>query len=107
IPLKLARPDLELMLTESNRKKAAYLQNLIAELKLEQMKVFPDRAFNLPKKYSASFDHATAKASGKLEKTWIEVYKFLRKDGRLFTYKGRGINQELRQGENALQQYTG
>src|SRR4030065_939818 len=99
MPLKLARPDLELMLTESTRNKAAYLQNLIAELKLEQMKVFPDRAFNLPKKYSISFDYATAKASGELARVWQETHPFLKKEGRLITHKGRGAKEEIKRAQ--------
>ncbi len=107
IPLKLARPDLELMLTESTRKKAAYLQNLIAELRLEQMEVFPDRALNLPKKYSASFDYATAKASGELDRVWQETHPFLKKEGRLITHKGRGGKEEIKRAQKVLEKFPG
>jgi 16S rRNA (guanine527-N7)-methyltransferase len=107
IPLKLARPDLEMVLTESTRKKAAYLQSAITELKLERMEVFPDRAGNLSKKYFGYFDYATAKASGKLEKNWMEVHKFLRNKGKFLTYKGRGLNQELTGVREVFKNYPG
>lgn len=107
IPLKLARPDLEIVLSESTQKKAVYLQNVINELKLEQVKIFADRAGNLPKKYFCHFDYATAKASGEMAKNWMEVYRYLKSKSRFVTYKAKGLNQELAEVKKVLKKYPG
>jgi len=107
VPLKIARPDLEMVLTESTLKKCDYLQNLLTDLDLVKVSLFSDRARNLPEKSYCYFDCVTAKASGILKEVWPEVYPFLKKDGRLLTYKGKRAKEEIRQAERTFKELPG
>lgn len=44
VPIAIARPDWRIVLMESNQKKAAFLQQVKIELKLDNIEVFPKRA---------------------------------------------------------------
>src|SRR5574341_1355315 len=107
IPIKLARPDLEIVLTESTLKKCDYLRNLLTDLDLVKVAVFPDRARNLPKKRYGYFDYVTAKASGILKEVWPEAFPFLKKEGRLLTYKGKKAKEEIGQAERTFKERPG
>jgi 16S rRNA (guanine527-N7)-methyltransferase len=107
VPLKVARPDLEIVLTESTLKKCDYLQCLLKELNLEKVSVFPDRARNLPKKRRGYFDYVTAKASGILKEVWPEVFPFLKRGGQLLTYKGKKAKEEIGQAERTFKELPG
>ena len=107
IPIKLARPDLEMVLTESTLKKCDYLQNLLNELNLEKVSVFPDRARNLPRKCHSHFNYVTAKASGILKEVWPEIYPFLKRKGLLLTYKGKRAQEEIGQAEKIFKELPG
>ena len=107
VPLKIIRPDLEMVLTESTLKKCNYLQNLLNELNLSRVSIFPDRAKNLPKERHSFFDYATAKASGILKEVWPEVFPFLKKEGRLLTYKGKRAKEETGQAERTFKERLG
>jgi len=107
IPIKLARPDLEIVLAESTLKKGDYLQNLLKELNLVKVSVFPDRARNLPKKRRGYFDLATAKASGILKEVWPEVFPFLKRGGQLLTYKGKKAPEEIGQAQRTFKELPG
>ncbi|OGC78634.1 MAG: 16S rRNA (guanine(527)-N(7))-methyltransferase RsmG [candidate division Zixibacteria bacterium RBG_16_50_21] len=107
IPLKTIRSDLNLVLTESLRKKASYLQDLIEDLRLQETTLFVGRARELPKQYNQRFDYATAKASGELAAVWTEVYAFLKKGGALLTYKGPRVTSELKSAQRVLKKCPG
>jgi 16S rRNA (guanine527-N7)-methyltransferase len=107
VPLKIARPDLEMVLAESTLKKCDYLQNLLKELNLLKISVFPDRARNLPKKRHGYFAYATAKASGILKEVWPEVFPFLKRGGQLLTYKGQKAKEEIRQTDRTFKELPG
>ena len=107
IPIKLARPDLEMVLTESTLKKCDYLQNLLNELNLEKVSVFPDRARNLPRKCHSHFNYVTAKASGILKEVCPEKYPFLKRKGLLLTYKGKRAQEEIGQAEKIFKELPG
>lgn len=94
IPLKIVRPGLEIVLTESTRKKSAYLQSVIERLQFTKVFLWADRAQKLPLRYADYFDFATAKASGDLADCWAEVYKFLKSGANFLAYKGKKIQKE-------------
>jgi 16S rRNA (guanine527-N7)-methyltransferase len=66
IPLKLAIPALELVLIESNAKKAAFLAEAIRELALERAEVFRGRFEDFCSE-APEFDFVSARAIGRHE----------------------------------------
>ena len=95
LPLKIARPDLSFVLTESTRKKWLYLQKAISELKLENILALNERAETLPDGYRDYFDLATVKAVASLAEVWEMVYPFLKSSGWLLAYKGQKLKSEM------------
>ncbi len=63
IPLKLIIPSLQVMLIESNVKKAAFLSECIRDLDLSGVEVYRGRYEDFPA-YDAHFDFVTARALG-------------------------------------------
>src|SRR5688500_15919869 len=70
IPLAIARPDAQVLLIESTKKKAAFLRSAAAELKLENVSVSEWRAEDVGRSNSReTFDVAVARAVGAL--VWL------------------------------------
>lgn len=63
LALRLVRPDLELLLIESNAKKAAFLSEVVRELKLNRVRVFRGRMNELTDS-ETGFDFVSARAIG-------------------------------------------
>jgi 16S rRNA (guanine527-N7)-methyltransferase len=64
IPIQIVRPDLRVMLAESQKKKAAFLREVVRELGLEHAAVFADRVEDLPP--MNPFDLVTLRAVDKI-----------------------------------------
>lgn len=64
VPIQIARPDLRVTLGESQKKKAAFLREVVRELHLTRATVHPERVENLPEGYS--FDLVTLRAVDKM-----------------------------------------
>ena len=95
LPLKIVRPDLSFVLTESTRKKWLYLQKAISELKLENILALNQRVEGIPESYRDFFDLATVKAVASLAEVWEMVYPFLKSSGWLLAYKGQKLKPEI------------
>jgi 16S rRNA (guanine527-N7)-methyltransferase len=63
VPLKLLIPPLDIVLIEPNAKKAAFLAEVVRELKLESVEVYRGRFDSLPA-VGSGFDYVTARALG-------------------------------------------
>jgi 16S rRNA (guanine527-N7)-methyltransferase len=66
IPLKIVRPDLELLLVESNIKKGTFLAEVVRELELAQTRVLIGRYEELSE-HLAPVDYVCARALGEFE----------------------------------------
>ncbi len=91
IPLAIARPDWEMVLVESNQKKATFLRQAAIELDLPNVSVFADRVESL----EGSFDLVISRA-------FSETGEFVRlsrhlvgRGGHFAAMKGRYPEQEL------------
>lgn len=73
LPLRLVRPDVDLVLIESNSKKAAFLAEVVRELQLDRVHVFRGRMNELADSESG-FDFVAARAIGKYREllTWAQ-----------------------------------
>ena len=94
LPLAIADPDRRYTLIESTGKKAGFLRQTVAKLRLPNVEVVPGRAeaFKPPH----PFDSVIARALGSLA-DFVQVAGHLAgRDGRLFAMKGRVPEDELK-----------
>jgi 16S rRNA (guanine527-N7)-methyltransferase len=93
IPLAIARPDLRVTLLDSNRKKAAFLQQAIATLKLTNVAIAAERveAFVAPH----AFDVVISRAFSDLAEFAASSACHLAPNGVLFAMKGVHPHEEL------------
>jgi 16S rRNA (guanine527-N7)-methyltransferase len=87
IPIKIVREDVRLTLVESVHKKTLFLQRLSQVLKLQKISILNQRA--------EKFDLIVAKAMGKLKDVIGLSMPFLKTDGLLLAYKGKGVKREI------------
>jgi len=97
IPLKIARPNLQLYLMESNRKKVSFLKHIIRLLNLTETVVLHERAENLLKnnKWKDFFDVVISRAAFKLPEFLLLGAFFLAPQGTLIALKGQDIDSEF------------
>jgi len=97
IPLKIACPDLQLYLLESNRKKVSFLKHIIRLLSLTETVVLHERAENLMKnkKWKDFFDIVISRAAFKLPEYLSLGAFFLVSQGKLIALKGHDTDSEF------------
>lgn len=97
IPLKIARPSIQLYLLESNRKKVSFLKHIIRLLQLEDTFTLHDRSENIIRTdaWREKFDIAISRASLKLPDLLRLGTYFLVEKGLLITLKGPIVDEEL------------
>lgn len=86
IPIKIARPDIEVVLLDSSRKKIAFCQHVIRELKLEKIEAIQGRVENpdlLLSKFGL-FDVVVTRAT-------FSILDFLERAGEYLTLEGKVI----------------
>jgi 16S rRNA (guanine527-N7)-methyltransferase len=74
LPLKIIRPDIDLVLIESNKKKCAFLSEVVRSLGLNGVEIVPDR-FELITPDALRLDVITARAVGEFKEIlrWSEA----------------------------------
>jgi 16S rRNA (guanine527-N7)-methyltransferase len=102
IPLAIARPDAQVLLIESTRKKANFLRQTVAELNLGNVRVTEERAEDLAhvkapdvRQFREGFDIATARAVATM--VWLAEWclPLVKKGGRMLAMKGPKVTEEL------------
>ena len=96
IPLAIARPDAQVMLVESTKKKAAFLRSAAGELRLGNVTVSELRAEDVGRSEAReSFDVAVARAVATLD--WLAEWclPLVRKGGKLLAMKGARAAEEV------------
>jgi len=104
VPIKIARPDLEMTLLEATEKKAVVLGGLIVRLGLSGVRVVHGRAENVAhdRGQREVYTLAIARAVAPLP-TLVELaLPFVRVGGYLATPKGSAAAREVREAANAL-----
>lgn len=97
VPLKIARPTLELYLLETNRKKVSFLKHLLRLLNLTDVIVLHDRTENVIKtdRWREKFDVLISRAAFKLSELLPQGDYFLTCGGKLIALKGPNVAEEL------------
>lgn len=103
LPLKIARPGLELTLIDATAKKTAFLNEVIADLGMSNARAVHGRAEELGHDpgYREQFDIACARAVASLPILLEYVVPFLCVGGTALLPKGLQIDEELRDGKRA------
>jgi 16S rRNA (guanine527-N7)-methyltransferase len=105
IPLAICRPDLEWVLVDSVQKKAKFLEETVALLGLENVKVSSQRAEVLGRdpEYREQFHLVTARAVARLPVLLEWTIPLLRVKGFLLAMKGAKAVEELVESERAIE----
>ncbi|HEX4795444.1 MAG TPA: 16S rRNA (guanine(527)-N(7))-methyltransferase RsmG [Humisphaera sp.] len=108
IPLAIARPDATVLLIESTKKKAAFLRQAVAELKLANVQISDDRAEDVG--HSArreSFDVVIARAVATLD--WLAEWclPLVKLGGHMLAMKGARAAEELPLSQRAIRMLGG
>jgi 16S rRNA (guanine527-N7)-methyltransferase len=106
LPIKIARPELEVHLIESKAKKVSFLRYMIRKLGLKGIKAYWGRAgqrAGLPTLFPF-YDIVTARALAPLEKTCSICCPHLEAGGLLVTFKGSRVDQEIKDSERLMRE---
>ena len=109
IPLAIARPDAEVVLMESTKKKAVFLQETARDLGLGNVRVVDSRAEDLGQlpDYRETFDVVISRAVGTLD--WLVEWSLplLKKGGIMLSMKGPKAAEEIPAAEYAIKHLGG
>ena len=105
LPLKIVRPQWEVMLLEATGKKVTFLEHIIEMLQLKNVVAVHGRAEELAHKseYRAKFDVVTARAVASLPILLEYAAPFCRVGGQIILLKKGNLIEELTQGKRAAQ----
>jgi 16S rRNA (guanine527-N7)-methyltransferase len=106
IPLKIVRPQWQVLLLEATSRKVTFLRHIIETLQLHDVEAVHGRAEELAHKteYRASFDLATARAVASLPTLLEYAAPFCRIRGQMIFPKKGDLAEELARGKRAASQ---
>lgn len=104
IPLKIAFPELELVLLDSLNKRIKFLDEVINELKLEGITTIHGRAedFAKDKEYREQFDCCVSRAVANLSTLSEYCLPFVRVSGSFVSYKAGSVEEEILTSKKAI-----
>ena len=104
IPLKILRDDITVILVDSLNKRLIFLQEVINQLDLKNVKVIHSRVedFGKNKNYREKFDIATARAVANLATLSEYLLPLVKVNGRAICMKGPGATEEISSAKNAI-----
>lgn len=95
IPIKIIRPDMNVTLIESSRKKATFLRHIVRLLKLTEINVIEERIEDLGDEYKKSFDIVVSRATFKIKDFVETACPYIKANGLLVLSKGPKLKEEL------------
>lgn len=104
IPLKIYRPDLNVILVDSLNKRINFLNEVIVKLDLKDINTVHSRIedFGKDKKYRESFDYVTARAVANLTTLSEYLIPISKVNGKCICMKGNEIEEELDNSKAAI-----
>ena len=104
IPLKIAFPNLEIVLLDSLNKRIKFLNEVVTNNNLNNITAIHGRVEELGhnKTYREGFDVVTSRAVAKLNVLVEYMLPFVKVGGRCICLKGPNIEEEIKNAENAL-----
>lgn len=109
IPLKIAFPNLKITLLDSLNKRIKFLDEVIAQLGLEQIVTIHGRAEDFGKnpKYREQFDFCVSRAVANAATLSEYCLPFVKVGGCFIPYKSGKIDEELENGKKAIKTFGG
>lgn len=104
IPLKIAFPNLKILLMDSLNKRIHFLKEVIDELKLTDIDAVHGRAEEMARKkeYRENFDFCVSRAVANLASLSEYCIPFVKNGGAFISYKSGDIEEELQQSKKAI-----
>ena len=104
IPLKIAFPNLKVVLLDSLNKRILFLNTVIDTLQLTDIQTIHGRAEDFAKQqaYREQFDLCVSRAVANLATLSEYCLPYVRVDGMFIPYKSGEITEELQQSQNAI-----
>jgi 16S rRNA (guanine527-N7)-methyltransferase len=104
IPLKIAFPDLEIVLIDSLNKRVKFLNEVIEALCLEKITAIHGRAEDIGRsvEYRESFDLCVSRAVANLSTLSEYCLPLVKVGGMFIAYKAGNLKEELERGKNAF-----
>ncbi|WP_036611365.1 16S rRNA (guanine(527)-N(7))-methyltransferase RsmG [Oribacterium sp. P6A1] len=102
--LKILFPDLNIVLSDSLKKRLNFIEDVIKELKLDKIELVHGRAEDLAHdpKFREKFDFSTSRAVANLSTLTEYDLPFVKLNGYFIAYKSGKIEEELNQAEKAI-----
>jgi len=104
IPIKIAAPEMEVVLLDSLNKRVNFLNAVINELNLKGITAIHGRAEDIAhkKEHREKYDIAVARAVANLSVLSEYCIPFVKTGGYFISMKGPNVNDELTQAQNAF-----
>ena len=104
IPLKIAFPELEMVLADSLNKRILFLEDVIKQLSLKHIYTIHGRAEDLAKKSELreTFDLCVSRAVANLSTLSEYCIPFVKVGGKFISYKSDNIDQEISDSDKAI-----
>ena len=105
IPLKIYRPDIDIILVDSLNKRINFLNQVIDDLKLKNICCVHSRIedFARDKDYRENFKYVTARAVANLAVLSEYLIPLAKVNGKCICMKGNEIDEEVKNGINAIE----
>jgi len=104
IPVKIVRPEIDVVLLDSLNKRINFLNHLISELQLKQITCIHGRAedYGRQEEYREAFDLVTSRAVARLSVLAELCLPFVKVGGVFIAYKGPKSREEIEEARGAL-----
>lgn len=103
LPLAIARPDMQVVLLDALKKRCVFLEAVVEQLALSNVKVVHARAEDAARgSLRERFDLACARAVAPARVLLEYLLPFVRVDGRVLMWKGPTLAEEMADAKNAL-----
>lgn len=104
VPLKIFKPNLEIFLLDSLKKRVEFLKKVVAELDLKNIICLHGRAedFAREKNFREQFDLVTSRAVARLNILSEYCLPFVKIGGSFAAMKGKNFHEEISEAKNAV-----
>ena len=96
VPIGIVRPEINITLIESSRKKTAFLRHMTRSLNLADLKVLEQRLETLGKEHEKSYDLIVSRATFSISEFLKMACRYAKEDGKLILNKGPKLSEELK-----------
>lgn len=104
IPIKIIRPDINILLIDGLNKRVVFLNEVIAQLNLNNISAIHERCEILAQKpdYREKFDYCVARAVAETNILSEYCLPFVKLFGYMIAYKSKNVNEELEKSKSAI-----